>query len=121
MYLIRSIKHLTIRSEYFKAMKIQIKSVCSTLYLMETRLRFCRFSASIEDTLREICLIEMVGTTLIMCLLEYSLITVTKYYIYYKYTEQRIIQNCTTSSMRGFLRDSAYTINRYYLIFAGME
>ncbi|XP_014475020.1 PREDICTED: uncharacterized protein LOC106744614 [Dinoponera quadriceps] len=53
-------------------------------YLMEAGLRFCRFSANIEDTLREICLVEMVGTTLIMCLVEYSLITVTTYRIYFK-------------------------------------
>lgn len=61
----------------------------SRIFLIDTRLsrsismlnlsKSCRFSASIENTFREICLIEMVGTTLIMCLIEYSLITVILY------------------------------------------
>ncbi|CAL1689216.1 unnamed protein product [Lasius platythorax] len=43
--------------------------------IVQHHVRALRFSASIENTFREICLIEMVGTTLIMCLIEYSLIT----------------------------------------------
>ncbi|XP_067204362.1 odorant receptor 13a-like [Linepithema humile] len=41
--------------------------------IMQHHVRALRFSANIEDTLREICLVELVGTTLIMCLVEYSL------------------------------------------------
>ncbi|XP_011148003.1 odorant receptor 43a [Harpegnathos saltator] len=43
--------------------------------IVQHHVRALRFSANIEDTLREICLVELVGTTLIMCLVEYSLIT----------------------------------------------
>ncbi|EZA52117.1 ObirOr5-L32 [Ooceraea biroi] len=43
--------------------------------IVQHHVRVLRFSANIEDTLREICLVEFVGTTLIMCLIEYSLIT----------------------------------------------
>ncbi|XP_014475021.1 PREDICTED: putative odorant receptor 92a [Dinoponera quadriceps] len=38
-------------------------------------LRYCRFSANIEDILSEICLVEIVGSTLIICLLEYYCLT----------------------------------------------
>ncbi|XP_072747250.1 uncharacterized protein [Anoplolepis gracilipes] len=43
--------------------------------IVQHHVRTLKFSASIEDTLREICLIELVGTTLIMCFIEYCLIT----------------------------------------------
>ncbi|XP_018052335.1 PREDICTED: uncharacterized protein LOC108689891 [Atta colombica] len=43
--------------------------------IVQHHVRTLRFSAGIEDTLRELCLVEIVGTTLIMCLVEYSLIT----------------------------------------------
>lgn len=39
---------------------------------------FCRFSVSIDNILREICLVEVVGSTLIICLLEYYCITVMR-------------------------------------------
>ncbi|XP_011880385.1 PREDICTED: putative odorant receptor 92a [Vollenhovia emeryi] len=43
--------------------------------IVQHHLRALRFSASIENTLRELCLVEIVEATLIMCFLEYSLIT----------------------------------------------
>nr|XP_012214675.1 PREDICTED: uncharacterized protein LOC105667449 [Linepithema humile] len=46
--------------------------------IMQHHVRALRFSANIEDTLREICLVELVGTTLIMCLVEYSLMMCSK-------------------------------------------
>ncbi|XP_018343958.1 PREDICTED: odorant receptor 43a-like [Trachymyrmex septentrionalis] len=39
--------------------------------IVKHHMQFCRFSVSIDNILREICLVEIVGATLNICLLEY--------------------------------------------------
>ncbi|XP_011055198.1 PREDICTED: putative odorant receptor 92a [Acromyrmex echinatior] len=39
--------------------------------IVKHHIQFCRFSVSIDNILREICLVEIVGATLNICLLEY--------------------------------------------------
>ncbi|XP_018343957.1 PREDICTED: putative odorant receptor 92a [Trachymyrmex septentrionalis] len=59
----------------FKGERDHIKFEKYMAIIVQHHVKTLRFSAGIEDTLRELCLVEIVGTTLIMCLVEYSLLT----------------------------------------------
>ncbi|XP_070518222.1 odorant receptor 13a-like [Cardiocondyla obscurior] len=61
--------------DLFKGKSDHMKLENCMAIIVEHHVRALRFSINIESTLRELCLVEVIGTTLIMCLVEYSLIT----------------------------------------------
>ena len=81
--------------------------------------RFYRFSVSIDNILREICLVEIVGTTLTICLLEYYFIMVKNFKnicdvkVEINDSSHTFISNCSLNIIYGYL---IYSINALFPI-----